>query len=113
MKQKKLIFIAGLALTHALSHSQNLNTNQEKGAFLSKCYAFGVHVMVNDSEATQEMKKRITKWAGNISGAAEQYISKSQFDNLVKKELTNFATTNDNNYLRKQANQCTSILGGW
>jgi hypothetical protein len=114
MKKRILIITVALALVPLFSHSQKLNTDQEKGVFLSKCYALGIHLTVNDPEATQELKEGIKKWVQKIFVTSEKFISKDQFISLMKKEIAYLGATNDNgNYLRKQANQCTSILGGW
>ena len=80
---------------------------------MAKCYAFGVYIMANDPDATQELKKAIARWVVNISGGAEKFISKNQFDSLMKKELNYLQVSGNGNYIRKQADQCTSILGGW
>ena len=113
----KVIFIAlvfSLNLVASfLSHAQELKSDDDKGKFLVKCYAAGIHVMVNDAEITPDLKARIQKWALNVGSVAEKYVDEEKMKKMTDSELFYLAKISKKGYLHSQLDKCIKVLGRW
>jgi hypothetical protein len=112
----KIVFLLVISLLiYQTALAQNLTSDQDKGIFVAKCHALAVHILVNDEDlkTDRSLKGRLEKWALNTVSVAEKYIGAQATESHLKKELILLAKIGSNEYLKRQATNCTTILGKW
>ena len=112
----KIVLLSAISLLiYQTALAQNLTSDQDKGIFVSKCHALAVHILVNDEDLKTDraLKGRLEKWTLNTVSVAEKYIGAQATESHVKKELILLAKIGSNEYLKRQATNCTSALGKW